>query len=48
MKNLADWILCYCLAWELIILSPLWLPIWLADKIKSNISEESGQEEKDD
>ena len=34
MKNILDWGFRYMLAWWLIILSPIWLPIYLAVKIK--------------
>ena len=32
-QKLADYSFCYLAAWLLILLSPIWLPIWLAVKV---------------
>lgn len=32
-KEALDWVLFYVTAWALIVLSPLWFPVWLARKL---------------
>ena len=32
-QRLSDYGFCYMAAWFLIVVSPIWLPVWLANKI---------------
>jgi len=43
LKWLSDWGFNYIMAWWVIILSPLWLPIWLAIKLNKWAKEEGNE-----
>jgi len=40
LSLIADYVFMYALAWVVIIFSPLWLPVWLAWKLRRWVEEE--------
>ena len=43
-QKLSDYVFCYITAWTLIILSPVWFPIWFARKIYRGPKDYEGKE----